>query len=69
MKPYDERLGCLAFPQDGVWLVVEPSGKLIACTGNDEYEARAIAQYHNLVGDLCHTLAVPAIAGGEGEPT
>lgn len=48
IEPYDARLGCLAFQHDGVWLVVDPTGKLVACTGADEYEARTVAMYHNL---------------------
>lgn len=46
--PYDPTLGCLAVGRGDRWYVVAPDGAVIADTDQDEYEARMIAQYHNL---------------------
>jgi hypothetical protein len=49
VEPYDRKLGCVAFPYDGTWVVVEPSGKLVAVCWDDEQEARRIAEHRNIV--------------------
>lgn len=45
-EPYPAQTGCLACPVNGVWYVVEPSGK--AQPAPNEYEARTMAMFRSL---------------------
>lgn len=47
-EPYDASLGCVAMRHNGIWLVVEPNGRVYGAYGSDEAEARSVAMCRNL---------------------